>query len=102
MLQTSMNEDITSRRIMVSHDNMLNYVFRFWTYEMININYILLLGNKAAIWYVGDENQPVRYRNVTTFIEKGSSDEFYAHGWMDLERDWQVQSGDEVGLYCNK
>lgn len=86
----------------VSHDNMFNYVFRFWTYEMININYILLLGNKAAIWYVSDENQPVRYRNVTTFIEKGSSDEFYVHGWMDLERDWQVHSGDEVGLYCNK
>ncbi|XAR55373.1 hypothetical protein NMG60_11035426 [Bertholletia excelsa] len=90
--------NIVSGRLMLSHSETFEHIFRYWSVDMTNY---VLSGNKAnvVVWDITDENNPKRYCNGGIFFEKSYNEEFYVFGWTDLARNRHVYPGDEIGLY---
>ncbi|RVX02240.1 hypothetical protein CK203_028296 [Vitis vinifera] len=91
------NADIITGKIVLSHHEVFEYIFRYWTLEMCNH---VLSGNKfyAVIWDISDEKSPVRYHNKNIYLEQGPQDT-YALGWMDVARKASINPNDEVGIF---
>ncbi|KAK3040454.1 hypothetical protein RJ639_028703 [Escallonia herrerae] len=90
--------DVAHRRLALSHNDTFDHIFRYWTTDMVNY---VLMGTKAPVvlWDLTDENHPLRYRTENIYLERGSKDEFYVLGWMDLISNLLLNPGDEIGLY---
>ncbi|GFY97506.1 hypothetical protein Acr_12g0000470 [Actinidia rufa] len=90
--------DVVTGRLILSHKETFEHIFRYWSVEMANY---VLSGNKApvVVWDVTEENNPLGYRNDNVYFERGSSEEFYVLGWMELARNRIVSPGDDIGLY---
>ena len=92
------NADIITGKLVLSHHEVFEYIFRYWTLEMCNY---VLAGNRfyAVIWDVGgEEKPPVRHHNENVYLEIGPRDT-YMMGWMDVARNAAVKPNDEVGMF---
>lgn len=89
--------DILTGKLVLSHQEVFEYVFRYWTLEMCNY---LLAGNKfyAVIWDHTDDKNPVRYHNEKIYLEQGPQDTYMLR-WLDLVRNSSINPSDEIGFY---
>lgn len=89
--------DIVTGKLVLSHQEVFDYVFRYWSLEMCNY---LLGGNKfyAVIWDQTDEKNPLRFHNEKIYLEQGPQDTYMLR-WLDLVRKSMINPNDEIGLY---
>lgn len=91
-----LNSDIITGKLSLSHNDIFDHVFRYWTLEMARH---VVAGNRYLVTLLDftEEANPKRYQSENVFVEGGPNDVFYL-GWIDLARNRQYHAGDEVGL----
>lgn len=97
--RTLMSEDITSSQIYIKYNEAFDYVFRYWSLEMVNAVVMLEKKLLLVVWDLSDENKPVNFSGEAMFLEKGC-DEGYNLGILELLKSKRsIKIGDEIGLY---
>ncbi|GAV89131.1 hypothetical protein CFOL_v3_32550 [Cephalotus follicularis] len=94
------NNVLKTGKLRLSHEEMFDHVFRYWTLDMANK---VVMGSKYFVTlldYSDDHDNtiiPKRYQTENTFFEKAISDT-YVLGFLDLVHSRLLNPGDEVGL----
>ncbi|KAI6695047.1 hypothetical protein NL676_022757 [Syzygium grande] len=91
------NCEIVNGKLVLSHNDTFDHVFRYWTLETCNH---VVMGGRYPVALVDftDEKSPRRYQSDHTFLERGLN-ETYILGWFDIIRNRLFNAGDEVGLF---
>ncbi|XWS20707.1 hypothetical protein CRYUN_Cryun31cG0125800 [Craigia yunnanensis] len=89
--------DIINGMLTLSQDEMVEYVFRYWTLDMANY---VVKGNKSSVVLIDntDETVPKIYQSESCYVEKGPH-HTYTLACMDLFRTRLLNPGDEIGLF---
>ncbi|XWS16663.1 hypothetical protein CRYUN_Cryun34aG0110400 [Craigia yunnanensis] len=89
--------DVINGKLTLSQDEMLEYVFRYWTLDMAND---VVKGNKSLVVLIDytDETDPKRYQTESFYVEKGPC-HTYNLACMNLFRTRLLNPGDEIGLF---
>ncbi|KAL3726271.1 hypothetical protein ACJRO7_031198 [Eucalyptus globulus] len=76
------DSEITTGKLVLSHDDTFGHVFPYWTGEMCNH---VEKGGRYLVALVDftDEKSPKRYQSEHTFLERGMM-ETYLLGWLDI------------------
>lgn len=88
--------ELRTGKLMLSHNDTFDHVFRYWTLEMCNH---VVMGGRYLVTLVDftDEKSPRAYQSEHTFLERGLN-ETYLLGWLDIVQSRIFNAGDEVGL----
>lgn len=91
------SSEITTGKLVLSHNDMFDHVFRYWTLEMCN--HVVEGGRYlVTLFDFTDEKKPRGYQSEHTFLERGLN-ETYLLGWLDIVQKREFNAGDEVGLF---
>ncbi|KAF8034259.1 hypothetical protein BT93_C0527 [Corymbia citriodora subsp. variegata] len=90
------SSEIMTGRLVLSHKDIFDHVFRYWTLAMCNH---VVTGGRYLVTLVDftDEKSPRGYQSEHTFLERGLN-ETYLLGWLDIVQNRAFNAGDEVGL----
>ncbi|GAB4825179.1 hypothetical protein Ancab_008054 [Ancistrocladus abbreviatus] len=92
--------EATSRRLILSHNDAFDHVFRYWSLEMANH---VVIGGKVCVevWDVTEENSFHGYgpADEAAIFERGMQDCYVLGLNMGLVRARALRPGDEIGLY---
>ncbi|PSR86754.1 B3 domain-containing protein [Actinidia chinensis var. chinensis] len=95
-----MPAEVGSGRIVLSHSEAFNCVFRYWTAETTHHVVIGQKKKSVLVWDVTEENNPTSYISEDMFLEQVGPDcEYYVLGCTELVRDRRLNAGDEIGLF---
>ncbi|XVF13480.1 hypothetical protein REPUB_Repub08aG0211300 [Reevesia pubescens] len=89
--------DVLNGKLTLSEEEMLAYVFRYWTLDMANY---VVKGNRSLVVLMDytDETVPKKYQSDSFYVEKGPH-HTYSLACMDLVRSRLLNPGDEIGLF---
>lgn len=93
------SKEILTERVELSHGQVFDHVFRYWTLE--TANGIVTGGSKCLVAIVDftDEKNPRRHQSEHVYLEKGpAANESYSLRWTDLAKNRLFNAGDEIGL----
>ncbi|KAI6695050.1 hypothetical protein NL676_022760 [Syzygium grande] len=95
--KTISNSDIRTGKLVLSHTDTFDHVFRYWTLE--TCNHVVTGGRyPVALIDLTDEKSPRRYQSKNTFLKRGPSETYFL-GWLDIVRNRHFNANDEVGLF---
>ncbi|KAI6695048.1 hypothetical protein NL676_022758 [Syzygium grande] len=95
--KTIVNSEIMTGKLVLSHNDTFDHVFRYWMLE--TCNHVVMGGRyPVALVDLTDEKSPRRYQGKHTLLERGLN-ETYLLGWLDIVRNRLFNTGDVVGLF---
>ncbi|EEF49311.1 conserved hypothetical protein [Ricinus communis] len=93
--RTIARNEVTTGELVLSHEEMFEYVFKFWSLESANH---LLQGNKCFVILIDYTEETVPKSFQSAYVKTGANDS-YVLGLMDVVRVRVVNPGDEIGLF---
>ncbi|CAK7354964.1 unnamed protein product [Dovyalis caffra] len=91
------SKEILTGKILISHEDMFEHVFRYWTLEMAKH---VILGNTSMVILIDYSGK--RFKTGDAYVKNGPIRDTYVVGFMDVIRMQGLNPGDEIGIFWDR